>query len=131
MSISYSSVLGIETVGVSWRVFSLTVGCIAFSLGYIIMAVIAYLETRWRYFLIWTTLPDVFVFFAYMTNTFCWKYIDQFCNVCMYLQRISRSLQDGYWHREDLPKAWKVVKKISKWNGKPLSNNIVPYERSL
>ena len=23
--------------------------------------------------------------------------------------------------------AWKVVKKISKWNGKQLSNNIVPY----
>ena len=59
-------VLGIEAFGVSWRVFSLTVGWIAFSLGYIIMAGIAYLETRWRYFLIWTTVPDILVFFAYL-----------------------------------------------------------------
>ena len=52
------------------------IGNMAWSFAYAVMSGVGYLERRWRFYLLWTTLPDLLLFYIYF---YCKKLIAHLC----------------------------------------------------
>ena len=44
----------------------MVIGHIFWSIAYGLMSGVAYIERHWRYYLLWTTLPDLLIFFVFL-----------------------------------------------------------------